>query len=95
MDNIKILFISQYFPPDITAAAFRISETAKLMTDKGFYVKVLTAKPHRGEAVNDEEDSKKYYFPEAKVIRAPILGLKSIGKGKLKYVPHFISFMFS
>jgi len=95
MDRKKILFISQYFPPDITAAAFRISETAKLMADKGFYVKVLTAKPHRGEAVSNKKNNINNCFPESKVMRAPIFELRNIGKGKLKYTPHFISFMFS
>ena len=85
---MKILFLSQYFPPDITAAAFRVSETAKLLNNKGFQVVVLTAEPHR---IRVEESLKVKY--KYKVIRSPIKRLKK--GGTLNYVIHYISFMLS
>jgi glycosyltransferase involved in cell wall biosynthesis len=47
--NKSILFISQYFPPDVTAAAFRISETAQILKNDGYVTKILTALPHKSE----------------------------------------------
>ncbi len=44
---MKILIICQYFPPDITAAAFRIFDTARLLEANGHEVHVITARPHR------------------------------------------------
>ena len=85
---MKILFLSQYFPPDITAAAFRISETARLFNNRGFHVVVLTAEPHRIRTMESQEVKQKY-----KVIRAPIKRLKK--GGTLNYVIHYISFMLS
>ena len=61
---MKILFLSQYFPPDITAAAFRINETARLFNNRGFHVVVITAEPHRIRTMESQEVKQKY-----KVIR--------------------------
>lgn len=44
---MKILIISQYYFPDITAAANRIAETADLLCDTGHDVTVVTATPHK------------------------------------------------
>ena len=44
---MRILIFSQYYQPDITAAAFRISETAELLASRGHSVTVVTAEPHR------------------------------------------------
>jgi len=45
-----ILILSQYYAPDVTAAAFRISESAELLVGKGYDITVITAVPHRGDA---------------------------------------------
>jgi colanic acid biosynthesis glycosyl transferase WcaI len=45
---LRILIISQYFPPDITAAAYRIGDTAKLLRRAGHEVRVITSTPHKG-----------------------------------------------
>ena len=47
---MKILIITQFFPPDITAAAFRLGDTATLLARKGHEVKVLAGDPHKGSA---------------------------------------------
>jgi hypothetical protein len=50
---MKILVIAQYFPPDITAAAFRMFDTARLLEDSGHEVRVITARPHRSQVDGD------------------------------------------
>ena len=81
----KILIISQYYPPDITAAAFRISETAAILKDDGFSVKVLTAKPHRVKIDSDQIGE------ENDVVRVPIRSIES--KTVKGYLTHYLSFM--
>ena len=44
---MKILIIAQYYNPDITAAASRITETADLLCETGHNVTVVTATPHK------------------------------------------------
>ena len=43
---MKILYITQFFPPEIGAAANRAFETARLLVEDGFEVTVLTAFPN-------------------------------------------------
>jgi glycosyltransferase involved in cell wall biosynthesis len=83
----KILIVSQYYHPDVTAAAFRIKETADILSSKGHQISVITAKPHKG-IINS---SKKYDDANVKVIRLPII--KYYGKGKWNYLAHYASFM--
>jgi glycosyltransferase involved in cell wall biosynthesis len=45
---MRILIISQYFTPDITAAAYRIGDTYRLLKKLGHEVRVITATPHKG-----------------------------------------------
>jgi glycosyltransferase involved in cell wall biosynthesis len=88
MNNLyKILIVSQYYHPDVTAAAFRIKETADILSSKGHQISVITAKPHKG-IINS---SKKYDDANVKVIRLPII--KYYGKGKWNYLAHYASFM--
>ena len=44
---MKILVISQYFDPDITAAANRMSESADILCKAGHEVSVISATPHK------------------------------------------------
>jgi glycosyltransferase involved in cell wall biosynthesis len=48
--HVRLLFVSQYFSPDITAAAFRIADTARHLAREGHEVFVITSVPHRGLA---------------------------------------------
>lgn len=43
---MKILFVSQYFPPEIEAGAFRVSEISKLFSSYGHKVTVLCGMPN-------------------------------------------------
>jgi len=83
----KILIVSQYYYPDVTAAAFRIKETADILSSKGHQISVITAKPHKGiinltEKIDDANND---------IIRLPII--KYYGKGKWNYIAHYASFM--
>ena len=42
---MRILFVTQYYPPEIGAAQNRLSDLAKRLKNKGHYVTVLTAVP--------------------------------------------------
>ncbi len=46
---MHILVISQFYSPDITAAAFRIRETVDLLKNAGHDVRVITAEPHKSD----------------------------------------------
>lgn len=83
--NKNIVFVTQYFPPDVTAAAFRISETAVILKDDGFNVKILTAVPHKLIRKYD------YIKDDFKVSRVPILRLG--GQETKDYLIHYLSFM--
>jgi colanic acid biosynthesis glycosyl transferase WcaI len=43
---VHILFVTPYYPPEKGAAQVRISETAKLLVERGFQVTVLTTVPN-------------------------------------------------
>ena len=81
------LILSQYYYPDVTAAAFRIKETSDILLSRGNRVTVVTAKPHKasvnlGEYIDDGGIN---------VIRVPIM--KMLNKGKWGYICHYMSFL--
>ncbi|MGV8104210.1 MAG: glycosyltransferase family 4 protein [Mesotoga sp.] len=64
----SLLIISQYFPPDITAASFRIGELARFLAKSGEVdVNVLTTTPHR-IVLQDTQ----HFIPESKVCRIKV-----------------------
>ena len=72
---MKILIISQYYFPDITAAANRIGDTAALLSKAGNEVTVITATPHKSlSSVTDFQDFD--LLQEENIIRV------SLGAGK-------------
>jgi glycosyltransferase involved in cell wall biosynthesis len=83
----KILILSQYYYPDVTAAAFRIKEMADILSSRGHQISVITAKPHKGiiHSTGKIDDA------NIDVIRLPII--KYYGKGKWNYIAHYASFM--
>lgn len=46
---MKILAVSQYYTPDITAAAFRVAETVDHLKTAGNEVRVVTTFPHKSD----------------------------------------------
>ncbi len=88
MRPTKVLFISQVFPPDVTAGAFRVSETAAWLSRLGFAVTVLAGRPHREQAQGEGQTT----LPErVRVIRAPVLPIAD--RGGVWYLLQFLSFM--
>lgn len=64
----SILIISQYFPPDITAASFRLGELARFLFRSGKVdVGVLTTTPHRIVLQGAQ-----HFIPESKVCRIEV-----------------------
>ena len=81
---MKLLIISQYFTPDITAAAYRISETVDGLNKNGIDTFVITSTPHKSNTKsnlkNDEEN----------IIRIKIPFFKK--QTKISYLYQYISF---
>ncbi|MGC9000977.1 glycosyltransferase family 4 protein [Caldisericum sp.] len=79
----KVLLLTQYFFPDITAASFRMYELYKYLRKKDFKVIVVTSYPHRVET--DELE------PLEDVFRVKV-NFPSY-KNKLKYIYYYLEFV--
>lgn len=79
---MKVLIVSQYFFPDITAAAFRAHDLYNFLKENGIEVDVLTTYPHKSNV----ED-----VPCDRVFKTHIFPLKN--KGVFFYLLHYLSFM--
>lgn len=83
---MRILVISQFYSPDITAAAFRIKETVDLLKEAGHDVRVITAEPHKSTFEVDHTLDKL-----EKVHRVRVEG---VGSGGIRnYLVHYFSFV--
>ena len=82
---MRILIVSQFYPPDITAAAFRIGETAAVLRELGHDVRIITAEPHKSDARADHDDDRRQG-----VVRVPVSSHD--GGGTWRYVSHYLSF---
>ncbi len=81
---MKILIVSQFYPPDITAAAFRIGDMVSYLIDKNNEVRVITAEPHKGRLTSEtSKDS-------SLIIRVPLAPIKT--GGILNYIKQYGSF---
>lgn len=82
---MRILIVSQYFPPDITAAAFRMGETAELLRRAGHEVRVITTWPHKSDM--------KVQNPRPWVERVRLMPAE-VGEGGVpRYLAHYLSFV--
>ncbi|MBN1505711.1 MAG: glycosyltransferase family 4 protein [Sedimentisphaerales bacterium] len=86
---MRILIVAQYFPPDITAAAFRIFDTARLLEAGGHEVRVITAQPHRSQV---DGDSTAEYDSQITCVRRTWVAHLN-GGGFANYIKHYTSFM--
>ena len=87
---MRILIVAQYYTPDITAAAFRIAETAELLAARGHEVVVVTAEPHRVQA-KAPAPAKEEGRRNPRVHRVRIEPLQ--GSGLKAYLRHYFSFV--
>ena len=83
---LRVLFVTQFYYPDVTACAFRMHETAQLLSSMGCDVEVIAGEPHKGDLGEQIDDGK------VKVSRVKLI--KYEGKGKWNYIAHYLSFMF-
>lgn len=84
---LKVLIVTQFYYPDVTACAFRMQETATLLAEMGCEVHVIAGEPHKGQI-----DGQRIDDGRIKVSRVPLI--KYEGHGKWNYIAHYLSFMF-
>jgi len=84
---MRILTISQYFPPDITAAAFRIYDLIRCVARDHHEIVLLTSHPHKAQASTE-------ILKIPKRVHVNRTHLMRIGDGgTLRYVSHYLSFV--
>lgn len=95
--NMKLLIITQYFPPEIGAPQNRLYELAVRLQTKGVEITVLTAMPNYPQMViHKEYEGKKYHYEEMNgmpVHRSSIYVTKS--KSIVKRLRNYFSFVWS
>lgn len=94
---IKLLILTQYFPPEVGAPQNRLFELAVRLKNKGVDVNILTAMPNYPKMeIQKEYQGKKYVHEETeglKIHRSWIYVSKS--KGIIKRLLNYFSFVFS
>lgn len=84
---LRVLLVTQFYYPDVTACAFRMHETAQLLAKMGCEVHVIAGEPHKGHLADCR-------ITDGKVKVSRVALLKADGKGKWNYIAHYLSFMF-
>ena len=97
MQPIRVLFLTQYFPPETGAPPARLYETARCLAERGFEVEVLTAIPNYPCGEVYPEYKGKLWATEEKdglrILRAPIYPTKS--PALLPRLTNYFSFVLS
>lgn len=95
--KMRVVIISQYFPPDMGGGATRAYNAAKGLAESGFDVTVVSAFPHYPKGVIPKKYRKKPFLIEKNdsitLIRTFVPPLQSKGLGRRIIL--FLSFMFS
>jgi glycosyltransferase involved in cell wall biosynthesis len=82
---MKVLAVSQFYTPDITAAAFRISETVSHLREMDNEIEVVTTFPHKGGSTEEVPSSRngvhRVQLPDTE------------NKGFLGYIYLYLSFL--
>jgi glycosyltransferase involved in cell wall biosynthesis len=86
---MRILFICQYFAPDITAAAFRMSDFARLLAAAGDEVRVITSYPHKVPVA--AVDDSPFQALGIDVLRCRVREVSRTGARA--YLRHYLSFV--
>ncbi len=92
---MEILYLSQYYPPEMGAPASRVSELAKYWSKAGQKVTVITGMPNHPDGVI-HPTYKWEYFKEEKSFGVHVLRVflyVAANKGVVKRIISFISFM--
>lgn len=94
---MKILYISQYYPPEMGAPSARVSELARDWARRGHDVTVLTAFPHHPHGVKDPGDrgvlTRAEQDGDVRVVRTYVYATRN--SGFVKRTLSYLSFMFS
>ncbi len=94
---MHILFISQYFPPEVNAPAARTSEHVRVWVQDGYQVTVLTAFPHHPTGIVPRGYRHRALMREryagAEVVRTFVYA--AANRGLLKRTLSYLSFMVS
>lgn len=94
---MRILYVSQYYPPDIGAPSARVSELAQAWARAGHEVTVLTAFSHHPHGTKQPQDRRKFWRwerdGEVQVLRAYVYAAPNAGF--LWRIVSYVSFMFS
>ena len=93
---MKILFVSNYFPPEVNAPATRLIEHARQWIKEGHQVEVLTSVPNFPEGRVYDGYKNQFSFDDregVRVARVPMYVTKN--EGTIKRTFSYISFMLS
>lgn len=93
---MRLLFVTNYFPPEVNAPATRIYEHARHWVDDGHKVEVITSVPNFPEGAVYEGYQNRYSEEDhegIEVMRVPMYVAEN--KGSLKRTLSYISFMLS
>lgn len=88
---MRVLIITQFFAPDITAAAFRMADMCKLLVEAEIDVTVIAGEPHKVNPATGDDLSQNEACCE--VIRCHVAPL--VGHGTSGYLRHYLSFVSS
>ena len=91
--NLKILLLTQNFPPDIGAASFRMESLVKELANRNYEVEVLTAFPNRYNDLNITINDT--FGPKVKITRIKnIKQSNSFIQRSFSYVEYFLKSYF-
>lgn len=94
---MKILYISQYYPPEMGAPSARVSELSREWAKRGHDVTVLTAFPHHPHGRKRPEDrfvlTRREKDGDVRLVRTYVFAARN--KGFLLRVVSYLSFMLS
>jgi len=96
-DKIRILYLSQYYPPEINPPSVRVSELSSRWIKMGHDMTILTGMPNHPHGIIHDA------YKGKRLLRENVNGVKIIrvwfyvaaNKGFIKRVLSFLSFMFS
>src|SRR4051812_48962986 len=94
---MRILYVSQYFPPEMGAPAARVHELSREWARQGHEVTVLTAFPHHPTGIKRPQDrhvlTRREQVDGIDVIRTYVFA--AANRGTFKRMVSYSSFMLS